>query len=106
MKFNCDKVTPADHITRTNALAKVYDQRVKDAQEWHRMFAWFPVVVADNDCRWLEYVERRVSPMFAEEPKHHWITTASKAHYANMDYFESSFWIVTDPDIEYRAIPR
>jgi hypothetical protein len=91
MKFNCDKVTPADHITRTNALAKVYDQRVKDAQEWHRMFAWFPVVV---------------SPMFAEEPKHHWITTASKAHYANMDYFESSFWIVTDPDIEYRAIPR
>jgi len=28
---------------------------------WHRWFAWKPVKVGPHDCRWLEYVERRVS---------------------------------------------
>jgi hypothetical protein len=27
--------------------------------EWHRWFAWRPIRVAENDCRWLEYVERK-----------------------------------------------
>ena len=27
---------------------------------WHRWFAWHPVFIADHDCRWLEYVERRI----------------------------------------------
>jgi len=26
---------------------------------WHRWFAWFPVRVAQDDCRWLEVVERK-----------------------------------------------
>ena len=26
---------------------------------WHLWFAWRPVRVAEGDCRWLEFVERR-----------------------------------------------
>lgn len=28
-------------------------------EKWHRYFAWYPIKVALNDCRWLEYVERK-----------------------------------------------
>jgi hypothetical protein len=28
--------------------------------KWVRWFAWYPVSVGDQDCRWLEYVERRI----------------------------------------------
>lgn len=24
---------------------------------WRRWFAWYPVRIGKNDCRWLEYVE-------------------------------------------------
>jgi hypothetical protein len=27
--------------------------------QWHRKFLWWPTKLADHDCRWLEYVERR-----------------------------------------------
>jgi hypothetical protein len=40
MKFNCKKSQ---------------DRR----QTWHTWFAWYPVKIAENDCRWLEKVERR-----------------------------------------------
>jgi hypothetical protein len=43
MKFNCPPAT------------KKPDSRLA----WHDWFAWFPVRVADNDCRWLEKVSRR-----------------------------------------------
>lgn len=36
MKFNCEKY-----------------------KTWCSWFAWYPVKVGDNDCRWLETVERR-----------------------------------------------
>ena len=26
---------------------------------WHRWFAWYPVHVGKNDCRWLEVVMRK-----------------------------------------------
>lgn len=31
-----------------------------ELMQWSRVFAWFPVEVADNDTRWLEFVERRI----------------------------------------------
>ena len=40
MKFNCDKSD---------------DRKTK----WHLWFAWHSVKVGPNDCRWLEYVERK-----------------------------------------------
>jgi hypothetical protein len=27
---------------------------------WHTWYAWHPVRVGDNDCRWLENVHRRL----------------------------------------------
>ena len=27
--------------------------------QWHKWFAWYPVQLSRNDCRWLEYVERK-----------------------------------------------
>lgn len=29
--------------------------------QWHRWFAWRPVRVGLHDCRWWEYVERRIT---------------------------------------------
>lgn len=40
MKFKCE--------TRENRFSK-----------WHRKFAWLPVRLGDNDCRWLEFIERK-----------------------------------------------
>lgn len=28
-------------------------------EKWHKKFAWLPRQVGPNDCRWLEYVERK-----------------------------------------------
>lgn len=27
--------------------------------DWHPWFAWFPVRLGENDCRWLEVIERK-----------------------------------------------
>lgn len=40
MKFNCKKAV---------------ERRIT----WHTWFAWHPVRIGDEDCRWLEKVERR-----------------------------------------------
>jgi hypothetical protein len=47
MRFNCNKY-------------KV------DITQWHKWFAWHPVKVKANECRWLEIVERRVTYMSIE----------------------------------------
>lgn len=44
MKLNCGPTADERHAAR---------------KEWHRWFAWYPVRVAQRDCRWLEYVARR-----------------------------------------------
>lgn len=36
-----------------------HDKRVAARKQWHRHFAWWPVKLAQYDCRWLEWVERR-----------------------------------------------
>lgn len=28
-------------------------------KEWHKWFAWYPVEVAERDCRWMETIERK-----------------------------------------------
>lgn len=30
-------------------------------EKWHRWFAWRPIRVDDHDCRWLEFIERRIT---------------------------------------------
>lgn len=56
MKFNCGKSREEkvrDHNARMLEKAKSL------REEWRRCFAWFPIRVGDNDCRWLEKVEYR-----------------------------------------------
>lgn len=55
MKFNCG---PTEEEKREYAR-QLYLERQAAAEEWHPWFAWFPVQVGSNDCRWLEVVERR-----------------------------------------------
>lgn len=38
---------------------ETYTQQKARLSNWHGWFAWRPVRVGDNDCRWLEVVERR-----------------------------------------------
>ncbi len=54
MKFLCDQ-------RKINKQAK---QRAEfeAAKKWHRVFCYFPQKIAPNDCRWLEWVETRISP--------------------------------------------
>lgn len=53
MKFNCGLTGDAKE-----AAARAERDKLK---VWHRWFAWYPVRVGQNDCRWLEYVERRAT---------------------------------------------
>lgn len=46
MKFKCNKP-----MNKLDALEK--------AKTWHKIFAFLPVRVGPDDCRWLEFVERR-----------------------------------------------
>lgn len=48
MKFDCG---PTPEQRREAYL--------KWRENWHRWFAWRPVRLGANDCRWLEYVERK-----------------------------------------------
>lgn len=48
MKFNCG---PSERQRKQNARDRWC--------RWHRWFAWFPVRIGENDCRWLEHVERQ-----------------------------------------------
>lgn len=48
MRFNCGLTA-----------AEKYEAKVRKKQDWHLKFAWWPVRVGKNDCRWFEYVDRR-----------------------------------------------
>lgn len=51
MKINCG-LSPKSR----RALKEIEAARLR---EWHDWFAWYPVRMGDNDCRWLETVERK-----------------------------------------------
>ena len=46
MKFDCGE-TASEYFARL--------------EKWHRWFAWYPVRIGYRDCRWLEYVERKIT---------------------------------------------
>jgi hypothetical protein len=52
MKWDCDK--------RKREKVRKLTERLTKLCEWHNVFAWLPVKVADNDCRWLETVQEKV----------------------------------------------
>jgi hypothetical protein len=51
---------------------ETHAEKWKRLGEWHPWFAWYPVRIAPGDCRWLEFVARR---MFREDTIYDtWIT--------------------------------
>lgn len=48
MRFNC-------------GLDKWTRRRLKEHKmlNWHKHFCWWPIRMGENDCRWLETVERK-----------------------------------------------
>jgi hypothetical protein len=40
---------------------RTWTEKRANLAKWHRKFAWLPIRVAPHDCRWLEYVERRMT---------------------------------------------
>lgn len=52
MKFNCDYFKDKGRKKRE----ALWEKR----SQWHEAFAWKPIRLAHNDCRWLETVERRL----------------------------------------------
>lgn len=55
MKFNCGKT----YATRVKELMPALERERERVSQWQRWFAWRPVRLGDNDCRWLEWVERK-----------------------------------------------
>lgn len=55
MKFNCG---PSQEV-RDELYRKEYHERRQAREQWHSWYAWFPVRVGEDDCRWLELVERK-----------------------------------------------
>ena len=53
MKFDCGASAEQKWEAKKNKL-----------KEWHKWFAWYPVRVCHNECRWLEWVHRRGEYLF------------------------------------------
>lgn len=51
MKFNCGKQETWGE----------YRDRVG---QWHRWYAWYPIRTGNEECRWLEWVERKIKIVF------------------------------------------
>lgn len=55
MKINCGPSPEAKRAAKEAAeQAETLRQR-----EWHDFFTWKPLRLGENDCRWLETIERR-----------------------------------------------
>jgi hypothetical protein len=39
---------------------KVWMAKRQHLTKWHPWFAWYPVKIKDNDCRFLEHLERKI----------------------------------------------
>ncbi|MGE3333661.1 MAG: hypothetical protein AB7I36_08460 [Rhodospirillaceae bacterium] len=85
MKFNCgpspDEKRASRHIAKMTRLR----EKAEALRGWHRVFAWWPIRIAPGECRWLEYVERRI-------PR-------ATAHYSDWE----GFTIVWNGKPEFRA---
>lgn len=59
MKFYCGPSRAARREAKETAEAEARIQRLRYLTNWHPCFAIWPARVSENECRWLEYVERR-----------------------------------------------
>jgi len=35
------------------------EERILRLSNWHKRFTFFPTKIANHDCRWLEWIERK-----------------------------------------------
>lgn len=56
MKLNCG----LSRETKERQREEWAEREAARLVEWHDHFAWWPIRMGDNDCRWLEAMERRV----------------------------------------------
>lgn len=61
MKLNCGTTFEKRHRDELERL----EARLKKLKQWHDVFAFLPVRVGENECRWLETVQRRVPPWYS-----------------------------------------
>jgi hypothetical protein len=57
MKFNCGPSPLVKEQLRKVRLEK----KAEGLMRWHHWFAWYPVRIDENHCRWLEIVERKMN---------------------------------------------
>ena len=60
MKFNCGLSREA----KIRKEKELFESRAACLVEWHNWFAWIPTRVDENDCRWLETIERKYEEAF------------------------------------------
>jgi hypothetical protein len=66
MQFDCGvrypPLTERDRrlLAKWRRKAAIWLSKREHKARWHSWYAWFPVRLADNDCRWLERIERRI----------------------------------------------
>jgi hypothetical protein len=66
MKIDCGVERPPltekdrRNLEKWRAEGNAWVARRAHNTQWHLWYAWFPVRLADNDCRWFEWVERRI----------------------------------------------
>lgn len=47
-------------LIKFHEQAAAYRAKRVHKTKWHKWFAWYPIRLGNNDCRWFEYVERRI----------------------------------------------
>ncbi len=99
MKFSCGK-------TRAQKRA----EKIERLQNWHKWFAWRPVRVGNNDCRWLELVERRGELIYqgSISESWRWCYCPLRKFSVKVEIFEELYdvpewvnWIAMDEDGEW-----
>lgn len=55
MKFNCG--LSKEHREYLRRLKQEAD--FEKMRQWHDVYAWWPIRVGENDCRWLETIEEK-----------------------------------------------
>jgi hypothetical protein len=94
VKFNCGPSAEQ----KVKNLRKEYEERAENAAKWQPFFAWLPIRIGEDECRWLEVVERRV--VGGEK----WpVGYGSQLYMKNPFSGGGQFFWENYPKIEYRA---
>lgn len=98
MRFNCGPACKPlterqlRSLDRWRASGQRWLNARKHLTEWHPWFAWYPARVSDGDCRWLEWIERRIEYYGPPAPM-----VRSRQYRAPREYFDKNISPPADP---------